>query len=371
MRIGIDAFPLMQAQGGVGSYTRHLLKALLDLKSTEEFVGYVPMHSLRAGQFKGWESSSPLRWVEVRQPFFRCRGWLDNLDLYHGTNFKAQTKGRYGTILTLHDLWLDRYPEYSKKIFGQRASFYRTRRRAWKAARVVTVSRYSAMDIEDIYGLPRERISIVPNGVSGEFYQDLDESRLSEMRARHRIPSASYILFLGGADPRKNHSLLLQAFARHPILRKSHYLVLVGDPSHPFGNVSETSRILGISERVVCLSAVSVHDLRLLYSYADMFVFPSRYEGFGIPVLEAMACGAPVITSNTTALPEVAGDAAVLINPEDPVELGEAMSQVLQDSSLRTTLRSRGFERARQFTWERAAERTLAVYREVCGHWSC
>jgi len=367
MRIGIDAFPVMQAHAGIGSYTRHLLKALLNLKSEEKFFAYVPRHPLLTMELRDWESSPQLRWVGVRQPFFRWRGWLDSLDLYHGTNFKAQTKGRYGTILTIHDLWLDRYPKYSKKIFGQRASFYRTRKRAWEAAQILTVSRHSARDIQDLYGLPEERISVIPNGVSGDFYRDLDQSRHSEMRARHRIPSSSYILFLGGADPRKNHSMLLQAFAQHPILRKSHYLVLVGDPCHPFGNVSETSRILGISERVVCLSAVSVHDLRLLYSHADLFVFPSRYEGFGMPVLEAMACGAPVITSNTTALPEVTGDAAVLINPEDPVELGEAMSQVLEDSHLRVTLRSRGFERARQFTWELAAQRTLSVYREVCG----
>jgi glycosyltransferase involved in cell wall biosynthesis len=128
----------------------------------------------------------------------------------------------------------------------------------------------------------------------------------------------------------------------------------------------ETARTLGISDRVLCAGTVPADHLRCLYSHADLFVFPSRYEGFGLPVLEAMACGVSVITSNATALPEVAGDAAILINPEDPEELAEAMIRVLEDKSLRETLQEKGIERAREFTWAQTARQTLAVYHEVC-----
>ena len=366
MRIGIDAFPAVGNSGGVARYARNLLKALVALDSGDEFVAYVPLKTRARREIEDWVSSSRLQEVEVRRPFFRWRGWLDKLDVYHGTNFKVQTMGRSGAILTIHDLWLDRHPEYSRKVLGQQLSLFRTRRRAWQAARVITVSEYSAKDIQELYGLPKERIVVIPNGVSSEFRPDRGESEFSEVRSRYGIGRGPYVLFVGGADPRKNHVTLFQAYAGKQALRRSHSLVIVGDPSHRLGSVRETARTLEISDRVVCTGAVPTDDLRLLYSHTDLFVFPSWYEGFGFPVLEAMACGAAVITSNSTALPEVAGDAAILVNPKDPEELAEAMVRVLEDASLRTSLKTRGIERARQFTWARSARQTLAVYREVC-----
>ena len=367
MRIGIDAFPMTQTQGGIGTYTRCLLKALLGLKSEDEFFGYVPVHSTQAGECKDWELCSQFKWIHVRQLSFRWQGWRDKLDLYHGTNFKMQTRGRYGAIVTVHDLWLDRHPEYSKKFFGQGASFFRSRRRARRAVRVLTDSQHSSWDLQELYGLPEERISVIPIGVSGDFRPDLDKSRFSRLCLRYGIPSGPYFLFLGGADPRKNHATLIQAYAQSPALCRNHSLVVVGNPTHRFGSVMETCRLFEVQDRVICTGPVLVDDLRLLYSHADVFVYPSRYEGFGLPVVEAMACGTPVITSNTTSLPEVAGDAAILINPEDPAELAQAMLRVLEDSDLRKVLRTKGFERAGLFTWERTARQTLSVYHKVCG----
>ena len=144
-------------------------------------------------------------------------------------------------------------------------------------------------------------------------------------------------------------------------------LVLVGSPIHPFGDYVETARRRSLQEQVLCPGRLSTHDLQLLYSSADLFVFPSLYEGFGMPVLEAMACGAPVLTSNSTALAEVAGDAAVLANPQDAKALGEAMIRVLDDEPLRAALRIKGFERAKQFSWDQVAAKTIELYREVCG----
>lgn len=366
MRIGIDAFPITNKYGGIGRYTRNLLKGLLALKSDEEFFAYVSMGSQKHVELETWESCSRLKRVEVRKHFLRWRGWLDKLDLYHGTNYKVQTMGRLGGVVTIHDLWLDRHPEYSKKVLGQRMSFFRTRRRASQVVRVITVSEHSAKDIQELYGLSKDRIAVIPNGVSGEFRPDYEEVRVSRLRSRYGLPAEPYILFMGGADPRKNHLALFRAYAIKPTLRESHFLVVVGNPVHRLGSIRETARTLGISDRVVCTGRVNTDDLRLLYSNAALFVFPSRYEGFGLPILEAMACGTPVITSNTTAPPEVAGDAAILVNPDEVDQLGEAIVRVLQDPILQVDLRAKGFERAGQFTWERTARETLALYREIC-----
>src|SRR5947208_2754067 len=187
-----------------------------------------------------------------------------------------------------------------------------------------------------------------------------------DLRRRIGLHADKYILFIGGADPRKNHATLVAAFAGRAEQLKSHALVLVGDRVHPFGSYMKTVRAHGLEAQVVCPGRLPSEDLRLLYSAAELFVFPSIYEGFGMPVLEAMACGAPVITSNTTSLPEVAGDAAILINPLNAGELGEAIVRVLSDEKLREGLRARGLERVKQFTWERAARHTMEVYREVC-----
>jgi glycosyltransferase involved in cell wall biosynthesis len=143
-------------------------------------------------------------------------------------------------------------------------------------------------------------------------------------------------------------------------------VVLVGSSVHPFGNYEETARKRSLTEIVLCPGRLSTNDLLLLYSYTDLFVFPSLYEGFGMPVLEAMACGAPVLTSNSTALTEVAGDAAVLADPQDARALGEAMIRALEDEPLRAALKVKGFARAKQFSWEQAATKTVALYRELC-----
>jgi glycosyltransferase involved in cell wall biosynthesis len=368
LRVGIDANSILGDRGGVGWYTYDLLRALVELKQDAEIVAYVrpgARRRLDAGLL-AWERAARFRWVEAGRMMMRWRGTLDRLDLYHGTNYRMQTVGRFGGVVTIYDLWLDRAPQYSRKLLGQRASHYRTRRTAWRACRVITISEHSARDIASLHGLPRDRIVVIPCGVSEEFRPTPDPRALSELTRRLAVPTEHFLLFVGGADPRKNHGTFLQAFARCVARLPGHSVILVGDQVHRFGDMRETVRTLGLDRRVVCAGIVPMTDLRLLYSHADLFVFPSVYEGFGMPVLEAMACGAPVITSNRTALPEVAGDAAVLVNPEDAEELAEAIIRVLEDSALRDSLRAKGFERVKQFSWERAAHQTMAVYREVC-----
>ena len=366
MRIGIDASPIVGDRGGVGWHTYHLLRALVGLKEDIELVGYVGPGSLQNGVPAGWAGKADIRWVETGRWMMPWRGKLDDLDLYHGTNFKMRTTGRFGGVVTIYDLWMDRHPEFSPKLFGQRASSLRTGRTVRRARKVMTISEFSAGEIKALYGLPPDRIAVIPCGVSSDFRPRRDPAEFSDLRRRIGLSEAPFILFVGGADPRKNHGALVRAFAKRADELKGRRLVLVGDSVHRFGNMAETIAQSGVEGRVICPGRLPIEDITLLYSHADLFVFPSLYEGFGMPVLEAMACGAPVVTSNRTSLPEVAGEAALLVNPENDDELAEAMVRILRDTPLRESLRTKGFERAKQFTWERAARQTMEVYREVC-----
>jgi glycosyltransferase involved in cell wall biosynthesis len=189
---------------------------------------------------------------------------------------------------------------------------------------------------------------------------------MTALKRRIGLTTDRFALFVGGADPRKNHRTLLEAAS---LIRKSLHgttLILAGSPTHPFGSYADTAASYGMSALVLCPGRLSREDLQLLYSSADVFVFPSLYEGFGMPILEAMACGAPVITSKTTALGEVAGEAAVLIDPHDARALADAMERVLGSESLRASLKAKGLVRAKHYTWSRAAAQTLELYSSLC-----
>jgi len=365
MRIGIDANPIVGDRGGVGWYTYHLLQAMTGLRGDLDLIGYVSSGSLEGGVPRGW-SGLGIRWIEAGRWTLPWRGRWDGLALYHGTNFKMKTTGRCGGVVTIHDLWMVRHPEYSPKVFGQQASSRRTQRTAWRARKVITPSEFSARELMELYGLPAERIAVIPGGVSSDFRPRRDPGAFDDLRQRIGLPEGPFVLFVGGADPRKNHQVLVQAVAQRSDELKDVPLVLVGDTRHRFGTMAETLVRCGITGGVICPGRLPIRDLTLLYSHAEVFVFPSLYEGFGLPVIEAMACGAPVITSNRASLPEVAGDAALVVDPDNAEAVGDALVQLLRDAPLRESLRQKGFARAKQFTWERAARQTLDVYRDVC-----
>lgn len=285
--------------------------------------------------------------------------------LLHSVDHVTPAWGPWRSVLTVHDLAFQLFPETHTP--ASRAYYAATGRSARRADRVIAVSRNTAADVERVLGVPPERIRVVQEA-AGAGYGPRPRALLAPLAQRlYFNPDQPYVLAVGTLEPRKNLPLLLQAMA---VLARSMdvQLLVVGARGWLDRPIFETYEQLGLKGHVRFLGPLEEADLAVLYSHAGVFAFPSRYEGFGLVLLEAMASGAPVVSSNAGPLPEVAGDAALLLPPEDPACWAEALGRVLTDETLAASLRARGFARAREFSWDRAARETLAVYREVLGY---
>ncbi len=367
MRVGFDAGPMRASYSGIGQYVRCLFPAMFTCSQDIEWVAYASSSSSSQTLPVHFPSHVSVKCSKSSWGFSRREKDRTPLDIFHGTNFKAPDNRQRNTILTIHDVWLPRHPQYSKKLFGQALSSWKLGFRARHVSRVVAVSQFTSRELQEMFHLAPDRIAVIHHGASPDMFPERDHQKFQDVQARLRIPSRPFVLFVGGAEPRKNHTVVFNAFARSPRLAKSLSLVVIGEVQSRGASLTDTAGKLGIMDGICCPGYVSSEDLRLLYSHAEAFVFPSLYEGFGIPLLDAMACGAPIITGTGSALPEVAGDAALYIDPQDPEQLGMEIERLVGDRELQTQLRNKGFERVKQFTWERAAQDTLNLYRDVLG----
>lgn len=264
------------------------------------------------------------------------------------------------TVVTVHDITPLLFPG---RAFGLSQLAWKL---AWRgvlrARRLITDSHYTRELILRRWHIPAQRVTVVPLGVSRAF-RPLPRETLAPLQQRYRLPPSGILLYVGHTHPRKNYEILLQALA---LLRRRHpKAVLVHAGKRPTPRQQQRIAALGLTDAVRITGPVSEAELVGLYNLADVFVFPSLYEGFGMPVLEAMACGTPVVCSRAASLPEVAGDAALLVDPSDPSAFAEAIGRILEDSELARALRERGLARSRLFTWERTAMETLKVYRQL------
>ena len=363
MRIGIDADPIVDGGGGVGRYTLELVSHLTRLASEEELI----LCSTRPG--RAWALSE--RWggqfrvISAPKPLLAVRTWLDRLDVYHGTNYRLRGYGRRGTVLSIHDLAIECTPGLARHDWIARRKSEKTKRMAHQATVVVVGSEHTARDVVEVMGVPREKITVINYGVGEEYYPERTAGGREAISRRYALPRGRYVLFVGTLEPRKNLPTLIAAFSRLSRIRRSHCLILAGTLGWRIQEVYEAVARCGLVGQVIMPGYLPTDEVRTLYSYADLFVYPSLYEGFGLPPLEAMGCGAPVITSNTSSLPEVVGDAALQVDPRDAEALAHAMESVLEDESLAAILRARGFDRVKRFSWEEMARRTLEIYRRV------
>lgn len=364
MRIALDVSPLANNRAGIGTYVAHLLTALVRIAPDHDYWFYTPQ-PLSEKDRAVFGAHPHVRLIQCPAFLMGLRARWDRVDLFHGLNFKLRAWGRYGGIVTIYDLSVDRLGLPSRKLFGQRRSFLRTRRTARRASRVVTISAHSAADIVELFGVPRERIAIVSPAVSPEFSPVADAGMIAAVKARYGIRRGAYVLSGGGAEPRKNIALLIEAFGRAPRLRDTMNLVVVGGMDHGGEAIRTAVGRAGLESAVVFPGHVPLNDLRALYAGCALFAFPSLYEGFGMPPLEAMACGAPVVSSNASSLPEVVGDAALLVDPRDPEGWAQAMVRVADDAALREDLSRRGALRAKVFSWEQSARDLLRLYQDL------
>jgi len=375
MRVGLNAEPLFQRiPTGVGVYALALCRGLVEIGHADELVAFHAAHDEvppEAGELPIDRVAFTLSrdrlyeaWMADRRP--APQTIVGDLDVVHSTGPAIPPPGGAALVVTVHDLapirFADRYPRRARALHKRGAHIA-----AAEAARIIVPSRSTALDVEEFYGVERERIRVVPHGVD---FADLGAVAKAvgdaAQRWERRGIAEPYVLWVGTQEQRKNVVAVLDAFAhvaaRHPELS----LVLHGPNGWLGDEVGEGLQHRGLHGRtIVSEGSLPRNELAALYGRASVFVYPSLYEGFGMPVLEAMACRTPVVTSNISALPETAGDAALLVDPLDDMALAEAISRIMEDPVLAEDLAQRGQKRARALTWGETARRTWAVYEEA------
>ena len=369
MRIGIDARLFLAERTGIGSYTSHLIHSLADLTREEEFVLFTDRPvPLPGPNFTNEVINLRKRilWTMFSLPLrLRSRP----VDLFHGTaNFELPPTRQCRLVSTVHDLIPLHFPELVSKKFYLlfRALIGRT---IGRSDRVITDSEYSRRDILDRFPVPEEKVTVIPLAPHPRFQAVGDTGGDDNIRRRYALPRR-YVLFVGVFEPRKNIPLLVDAFVsfrRRFDGGGDFQLALVGGAGYRGEEIAEGIRNRGLEPDVRLLGYVPDEDLPALYRQADLLVVPSLYEGFGLPALEAMACGTPVLAADRSSLPEVVGPSGRLFAPGDPELLADQMAEILSSDETRAEMSVRGRERAGLFTWEETASRTLRVYREVLG----
>ena len=368
MRIGIDCHTVGSGIGGNETYTFHLVRALAAVDARNEYRLYVTrlspdVEALKVGAnftLVKITPHSPYVRIPVSLPFELWRRPVDVLLV----QYIPPPFGRTPIVNMVHDLAVIHLPQFfpRREVWRQRLLLPRAIRRA---ARVLTVSQHSKDDIVRTYGVPPADVVVTYNGVSDHFRRVAG----AELRAvLERYDAASpYILYVGNLQPRKNLPGLLEAFAllKHAE-RLPHRLMIVGRSAWRSAEVFARARGLGLEADLIFTSYVPSADLPALYSGAAVLVYPSFFEGFGFPPLEAMQCGTPVVVSNRPAFPEILGDAAMIADPAQPADIARATLAVIRDAGLREGLVARGLERARRYRWEETARRTLGVFEDVC-----
>lgn len=390
MRVCLDLSPTVHRRAGWGTYARELATALSTLDAAPQLtlfyndparagplppgLAHLPTHTLPVAT-RPWRLLAALS----QQLNFGLDRWLPNCNVFHATEHLLPRLKSCKTVLTVHDLIYALFPKYHlplNKWFLNSFMPVFVRR----ADAIITVSECSKRDLVNLYGVSPERIAVVYEGVDERFHADPGPDVVASVQQRYALPDR-FMLYVGTIEPRKNLITLLDALKR---LQVAGYklqvgpdsfqpstcnlqLVIAGRTGWLYQPFFDRLKALGLEDTVRLLGYVPDEDLPALYRAADVFVFPSLYEGFGLPPLEAMACGTPVICSNTSSLPEVVGDAGILVDPLDVEAWSAALARLLADAGLRAHLRRRGQDRAARFNWQETARRTLDTYRQVAG----
>ena len=373
MRIGLDATALPPQPVGAGNYIIQLIRALHALGSGDQLVIFAQRHGQElidlppAAANVEWlvlPDQSPGKRLVWEQTSFPGVVRQARVDLLHSLHYTRPRFLPCRSVVTFHDMTFFLFPHLhtrARRLFFPRAIRFSAR----AADALIAVSESTRQDAIRLLGISPEKIFPTPLGVTGDFRPITDPALLEGTRQKYRLPE-SFLLYVGLVEPRKNLPLLLRAYRR--LLDSGSRcppLVIAGRFGWMYEEMLLLIESLGLQERVRFLGYVSGQDLPIVYNLADVFVYPSIYEGFGLPPLEAMACATPVITSAVSSLPGHVGDAGILVPPGDEKALAAALDQVLSDPALRRKLSEKGPQQAAQFTWKRTAQLTLEVYHHV------
>jgi len=361
MNIAFDASNLAQkAPTGVAVYGTHLIRQIASLDKENQYTLCYRLSRWKDRRFFFKVNQANFRTKIIQEPlhFFFTR----KIDLFHGLDARMYGSKRVKNVVTIHDI-----PQHSNQYSGTRHPEKKIRRYEHimaRADRIIAVSDYTKKDILRFHAVPEERIDVVHQGVE-DHVRARGEEEIRARLLRYGI-RAPYLLHVGRIEKKKNLCRTLEAFAGiKKRLTDPIEIVLAGTLGPEGEEVFEAIERLNLSEEVHLAGYVLQEDLPALYSGATIFLFPSLYEGFGMPILEAMACGTPVLTSNVTSLPEVAGDAAVQVDPLDVESIANGILRLVEDPTLRKLYVQKGLERVKEFTWEKTARETLAVYRKT------
>ena len=367
MRIGIDVRKIRDF--GVGTYVRNLVRYLARLDHENEYVLFCRPEDCSLSEPLGEnfravaEPAPPYSMTEqFRIPFSLRR---ERIDLFHAPHYVLPLLTPCRSVVTIHDCIHLMFPQYlpNRLAYGYaRASLWVATHRS---SRILTVSEASKRDILRFFQVPSDKVTVIPNAIDERFGVVPTDEEVVRVRERYQL-SDRFVLYAGNVKPHKNLERLIDAFF---ILRQEGFgnlkLLIIGSEISKYATLRRAVHRYHLHKHVRFLGFVPNETLAVLYRLADAFAFPSVYEGFGLPPLEAMASGTPVLTSNVSSLPEVVGDAAVLVNPYEPRAIADGLRRLLTDVALRQDLHERGVARARQFSWERSVSRIRDIYNEV------
>ncbi len=371
MKILIDATAVPKEKAGVGVYARNLLGSLARSPAALEI--YVLAQDDDPEMDFSWSPQVRMLWVRARvfrvlpmrflleQIYLPFLLWRKKISVAHSLHY-AFPLVSFGTrrVVTFHDMTFFTMPEVHERV---KVIYFRAFMRASRhlADHMIFISRSALADYTAKLGAPRGRVSVIPHGKGEEFRPGPSAARVRAVRERYGL-GERFVLYVGTIEPRKNLPRLVEAFAAVAASDPALQLVLAGRPGWMAEELFRTIQRLDLGARIVFPGFIAEEDKAILLGACTVFVYPSLYEGFGLPALEALACGAPTITSNTSSLPEVVGEAAVLVDPTDTTALREALARILGSPELRAEMREAGPRQAAQFTWQRTAARTAAVY---------
>jgi glycosyltransferase involved in cell wall biosynthesis len=375
--IGIDITSAITQGGGIGRYTRELIHTLVGIQSPYRYRFFsakppaeFPVANPVPTAVHTSYHPAPLNERWLYRLWYRLRlplpvQWVTGqLDLFHSPDFVLPpVSGNIPTLLTVHDLSFAHYPH----VFPAPLVNYLNNVVPWSIQRcthILADSQSTKDDLMALWQVPAEKITVLYCGVDARFKPVTDEKVLTAVRQKHHLADSPYILNVGTIQPRKNYQMLIRAFA--PVAQQfPHHLIFAGGKGWLYDEMMAEVETQGLNGRVHFIGFVDDADLPALYTAASLLTFPSLYEGFGLPLLEAMACGVPVISSNTSSLPEVVADSGLLLSPHDESAWTNAIRQLLADPVQRARMVAAGFKQARQFNWHQSANQLLGIYSDL------